>query len=98
MTEEINARKIAYIVQGHRFNIFEVIGCYPAIYNTVPTYFLVYMWPVVVGLISAVYCGKCFRSNLLNGLLNYAYSPISPPSYCEACAISRVHIVWKWLD
>lgn len=52
---------LAYIVQGHRFNIFEVIGCYPAIYNTVPTYFLVYMWPVVVGLISAVYCVLSLR-------------------------------------
>ncbi|EIW56741.1 STE3-domain-containing protein [Trametes versicolor FP-101664 SS1] len=47
---------LSYIVQGHRFNIFENLGCYPAIYNTLPTYFLVYMWPILIGIISSVYC------------------------------------------
>ncbi|KAI6041179.1 STE3-domain-containing protein [Pisolithus marmoratus] len=45
-----------YIVQGHRFNIFEEIGCYPATYNTPPAYALVWCWPVAIGVISAVYC------------------------------------------
>lgn len=49
---------LAYIVQGHRYNIFEDLGCHPAIYNTLPAFFLVYMWPVVIGSISAVYCSK----------------------------------------
>lgn len=47
---------IEYVVQGHRFNIFENIGCYPALYNTLLTYFLSIMWPIVIGSISAVYC------------------------------------------
>ncbi|KAI0830078.1 STE3-domain-containing protein [Trametes gibbosa] len=47
---------LSYIVQGHRFNIFENLGCYPAIYNTLPTYFLVYMWPILIGVVSSVYC------------------------------------------
>ncbi|CCM02274.1 uncharacterized protein FIBRA_04359 [Fibroporia radiculosa] len=47
---------LAYVVQGHRYNIYEEIGCYPAIYNTIAAYFLVNWWPVVLGLISAVYC------------------------------------------
>ncbi|KAH9943673.1 putative fungal pheromoneG-protein-coupled receptor [Amylocystis lapponica] len=55
---------LAYVVQGHRYNIFEVLGCYPAIYNTLLAYFLVYMWPVVIGLISAVYCVLSLRSLL----------------------------------
>ncbi|KZT69401.1 putative fungal pheromone GPCR, STE3-type [Daedalea quercina L-15889] len=52
----------SYIVQGHRFNIFEIIGCFPATYNTVPAYPLVYMWPVVIGTISAVYCVLSLRA------------------------------------
>ena len=48
---------VAYIVQGHRFDIFEQIGCYPNIVNTLPAYFLVMMWPLIIGVISAVYCG-----------------------------------------
>lgn len=47
-----------YIVQPHRFDILEDIGCYASIYNTIPAYFLVFMWPVVLGVISFVYSGK----------------------------------------
>lgn len=48
----------AYIVQGHRFDIIERYGCYPSVYNTLLSYFLVAMWPLVLGLISATYCRK----------------------------------------
>ncbi|PPQ64993.1 hypothetical protein CVT26_015702 [Gymnopilus dilepis] len=44
-----------YIVQGHRFNIFEEVGCYPFTYNTPPAYFLVFMVPLPIGLISGTY-------------------------------------------
>jgi len=47
---------LQYIVQGHRFNIFEEIGCYPFTYNTPPAYALVFCWPVAIGLISIGYC------------------------------------------
>ncbi|KAJ7088321.1 GPCR fungal pheromone mating factor, partial [Mycena epipterygia] len=45
-----------YIVKGHCFNVFEDIGCYPDLYNSLPTYFISSMWPLLIGLISAVYC------------------------------------------
>ncbi|KAJ7902933.1 fungal pheromone STE3G-protein-coupled receptor, partial [Mycena leptocephala] len=44
-----------YIVQGHRFNIYEQIGCYPALYNSIPMYFISMMWPPLIGCVSAVY-------------------------------------------
>jgi pheromone a factor receptor len=47
---------LQYIVQGHRFNIFEEIGCYPATFNTPLAYVLVFAWPMVLGCISAYYC------------------------------------------
>jgi hypothetical protein len=51
---------IEYIVQGHRFNIFEDIGCYPFTYNTAASFPLVFCWPIVIGLVSAVYgCKLC---------------------------------------
>lgn len=43
------------IVSGHRFDIYEDFGCIPATWNTPLTYVLVHMWPLVIGLISAVY-------------------------------------------
>lgn len=47
---------LQYIVQGHRFNIFEEIGCYPATYNTPLAYVLVFAWPLALGCLSAYYC------------------------------------------
>nr|Q05659.4 RecName: Full=Pheromone B alpha 2 receptor [Schizophyllum commune]CAA62595.4 B alpha pheromone receptor [Schizophyllum commune] len=43
------------VVQGHRFNILENIGCFPAIINTPLTYPLTFMWPVLIGVISFIY-------------------------------------------
>ncbi|TFY78496.1 hypothetical protein EWM64_g5516 [Hericium alpestre] len=53
---------LAYVVQGHRFDIYEDIGCYPVILNTLASYFLVFMWPVVLGSISLVYCALSLRA------------------------------------
>ncbi|GBE87045.1 Pheromone B alpha 3 receptor [Sparassis crispa] len=53
---------LEFIVQGHRFNIYEEIGCSPATYNTLLAYFLVNWWPVVIGLVSAVYCVLSLRA------------------------------------
>ena len=54
--QRVLTMNLDYFVQGHRYNILEQIGCYPAIYNTLPAYFIIYMWPIVLGSISAVYC------------------------------------------
>ncbi|EIN05681.1 STE3-domain-containing protein [Punctularia strigosozonata HHB-11173 SS5] len=53
---------LAYIVTGHRFNIFEDVGCWPALYDTIPTFFLVSAWPILLGLISSVYCVLSLRA------------------------------------
>jgi pheromone a factor receptor len=52
---------IAYIPQGRRYNILEDIGCYPRIYNTPVAFVLVYSLPIVIGLVSAVYCSLTIR-------------------------------------
>ncbi|KAF8153834.1 pheromone A receptor-domain-containing protein [Crassisporium funariophilum] len=46
---------LQYIPQGHRFNIFEDVGCYPFTYDTWVAYVLVSLPPILVGLVSAVY-------------------------------------------
>ncbi|PFH48838.1 hypothetical protein AMATHDRAFT_49183 [Amanita thiersii Skay4041] len=52
---------LQYIPQGHRFNIFEDIGCYPFTYNTWVAVLLVYLPPILIGLVSAVYCCLSIR-------------------------------------
>ncbi|KAG2131856.1 pheromone receptor [Suillus cothurnatus] len=53
---------LQFIVEGHRFNIFEEIGCYPYTFNTWIAYPLSNLWPLVIGLISAVYCALTLRA------------------------------------
>ncbi|KAI3609865.1 pheromone receptor STE3_Mr4.1 [Moniliophthora roreri] len=42
-------------VHPHRFDILEDIGCYPTTYNTIPAYFLYFMWPILLGCVSLTY-------------------------------------------
>ncbi|KAI0632782.1 STE3-domain-containing protein [Trametes polyzona] len=51
-----------YVVQGHRYNIIENIGCTPDIWNTAPAYPLVFMWPVLLGCITFVYSALTLRT------------------------------------
>lgn len=53
---------LQYVNQGHRFDIFEDVGCYPFIYNTILAFLLTDIWPIIIGLISAVYCGLSLRA------------------------------------
>ncbi|TFY54063.1 hypothetical protein EVG20_g9864 [Dentipellis fragilis] len=50
------------IVEGHRYNIFENIGCYPFTFNTAPAYPLTIIWPIFLGLISSCYCALTLLS------------------------------------
>ncbi|KAI1790857.1 GPCR fungal pheromone mating factor, partial [Ganoderma leucocontextum] len=45
-----------YIVSGHRFDIYEGIGCYVYTYNTPLAYPFSYLWPLVISLVSGTYC------------------------------------------
>ncbi|KAG6815414.1 hypothetical protein H0H87_002092 [Tephrocybe sp. NHM501043] len=46
---------LQYIAEGHRFDIYEDIGCFPSTYNTPVAIVLVSVPPVLIGSISAVY-------------------------------------------
>ncbi|KAI0698259.1 GPCR fungal pheromone mating factor [Cytidiella melzeri] len=51
-----------YVVSGHRFDIFEGAGCYPFTYNTPVAYPLSITWPIVIGMVSAIYCVLTLRA------------------------------------
>jgi pheromone a factor receptor len=57
-----------YIVQGHRFDIFEDVGCRPFTFNTPLAYPLVGFVPLVIGLISGVYSVLIIRSFYLRSV------------------------------
>jgi len=43
------------VVSGHRYNLFEDFGPYPVVVDMVPSYFLVFGWPVAINAIALVY-------------------------------------------
>ncbi|KAF9011229.1 pheromone receptor, partial [Cyathus striatus] len=51
-----------YIVQGHRFDIFGQLGCFPSTYNTPLALVFVRIPPIVIGLISMVYAFFTLKS------------------------------------
>lgn len=53
---------LAFITQGHRFNIFEQAGCFPATNNNPVAFVFVWTWPLAIGLVSAFYCGMTIRA------------------------------------
>ncbi|KAI0078437.1 STE3-domain-containing protein [Panus rudis PR-1116 ss-1] len=53
---------IFFFIQGHRFDIFEGIGCQPAVPNTILFMVLYGCWPIAMGLVSAFYCVMTLRA------------------------------------
>lgn len=45
------------VVQGHRYDIIQRIGCIPAVYFSLPAIFLMSIWPPILMGIAAVYGG-----------------------------------------
>lgn len=50
-----------YIVQGHRFDIIEGLGCQPNIYTSVPALFLFYFPPLIAASVAMVYAAIALR-------------------------------------
>ncbi|KAJ6457725.1 pheromone A receptor-domain-containing protein [Mycena sanguinolenta] len=53
---------LQYIVQGHRYNIFEDIGCLGETFETPVAVALYHLPPILVGCISAIYCILSIRA------------------------------------
>nr|ANB67031.1 pheromone receptor [Agrocybe salicacicola] len=56
---------LQFVVQGHRYDIFEDIGCYPTTVNTPAAYPLSFVWPNVICLISVIYCILTLRAFMM---------------------------------
>lgn len=53
---------LAIVIQGHRFDIYEDVGCVPEYFVTWVYIVLVGCWPIVIGLVSAGYAFMAIRS------------------------------------
>nr|AWT57999.1 Pheromone receptor [Lentinula edodes] len=85
------------IVQPHRFDIFEEYGCSPATYNTLPSYFLFYMWPILIGLVSLVYSSLTLRTFYMRriqfSLILASNNSINPSRYLRLMLLALMDIM-----
>ncbi|OSD03758.1 B mating type pheromone receptor [Trametes coccinea BRFM310] len=86
-----------YIVSGHRFDIYEGIGCYPYTYNTPLAYPFSLVWPLVIALVSACYCVLTFAAFLRRRAHFNAYlasnTSLTANRYFRLMGIASVEIV-----
>ncbi|EJF59107.1 fungal pheromone STE3G-protein-coupled receptor, partial [Dichomitus squalens LYAD-421 SS1] len=86
-----------YIVSGHRFDIYEGIGCYVYTYNTALAYPFSFLWPLVISLVSACYCVRTLINFIRRRAQFNAYltsnSSLTPNRYFRLMAIASFEVV-----
>jgi pheromone a factor receptor len=99
---------LTYIVQGHRFDIFEDLGCYPAIINTPLTFVIIDVWPIVIGLFTGVYCALniyhfWIKRRTMKSLLEASSGSINFSRYLRLMTLSGIDLLctvpfaaWGW--
>ncbi|KAI1790868.1 putative fungal pheromoneG-protein-coupled receptor [Ganoderma leucocontextum] len=55
---------VFWFYQGHRFDLIEGVGCIEAYPNTWLALILYFIWPLAIGLVSAIYCILTLKSFL----------------------------------
>ncbi|KAF4623145.1 hypothetical protein D9613_002291 [Agrocybe pediades] len=86
-----------YIPQGHRYNIFEDIGCLPSTYNTWVAYVLVYCVPIAIGCVSAVYAIMSIinfnKSRVQFNELLSSYNNLTSSRYVRLMCLAGVEVL-----
>ena len=57
------------VVEGHRFDIYEEVGCYPDTFDVTLAYPIEFIWPPIIATITLVYSGALGFSGLSRGLV-----------------------------
>jgi len=94
------AMALHYIVQGHRYNILEDIGCWPSTYNTHPAIPLVMVPPILLGMASFVYCALSIRAFMkrrasFNAFLNSNNSGVNISRYFRLMALASIEMIFS---
>ncbi|KAF7795775.1 hypothetical protein EIP86_006942 [Pleurotus ostreatoroseus] len=87
------------IVQDHRFDIVETIGCRPATFVSVPALFVLWFPPLLLSIIALIYAAIALHHFLRKRLLFEAHvqstgSSISTQQYLILMALAVTEIVW----
>ena len=88
---------LVYVVQGHRGDIIQGLGCRPPVYNTPLTFALVWIWPCIFSLIAGTYGLLSLRAFLkrrdaLEEFLNLHVSDLDADRYFRLMCFSAVQL------
>ncbi|KAJ8455375.1 hypothetical protein ONZ51_g12486 [Trametes cubensis] len=89
-----------YVVQGHRFDILEFVGCLPATYYSIPAVFIIWFPPLLLSVLTSIYAALAlhhfFRQRLTFAMqLKNSNSALSTGRYLRLVAMSILQIVWQ---
>ncbi|KAH9919595.1 GPCR fungal pheromone mating factor [Fomitopsis serialis] len=91
-----------YVVQGHRFDIIENLGCRPETYVSIPEFFLIRFPPILLSLATLVYAALTFahffrrRATFAKHLQSNS-SALTPSRYFRLMAMALVEMFWGLL-
>ncbi|CAE6388469.1 unnamed protein product [Rhizoctonia solani] len=88
------------VVQGHRYDIIEDVGCYPTTYATLLAVPMVYMWPIALGLISLTYstltaCELINRRRQFSNTLSASRSGLTTSQYFRLMALAATDMFFS---
>ncbi|KAG8904082.1 a-factor receptor [Tulasnella sp. 417] len=86
------------VVQGHRFEIIENVGCWPSIYITPVAIPLVFLPPILINIVSTVYAALAIRAFLkkrkeFSAILASAHSGLTIGRYFRLMALAATEIL-----
>ncbi|TCD62965.1 hypothetical protein EIP91_006172 [Steccherinum ochraceum] len=88
-----------YIVQGHRFDIVEAIGCQPAVYYSIPAVFIIWFPPLLLSVLTLIYSTLAL-SHFLRQRITFAThlsssgSSLNTNRYLRLMAMAMTEICW----
>ncbi|CAE6406821.1 unnamed protein product [Rhizoctonia solani] len=88
------------VVQGHRYDILEDVGCYPTTYGTLLAIPMVYMWPILVGLVGLFYTTLTIhelinRRRQLSTTLSSSHAGMSSSQYFRLMALAATDLLFS---
>ncbi|KAF9477438.1 fungal pheromone STE3G-protein-coupled receptor [Pholiota conissans] len=88
-----------YIVQGHRFDIVETLGCRPAIYTSIQSVFIVWVPPLLIVVLTLIFAGLALHHFLERRItfarhLRDSNSALTVSVYFRLISMSIVQMVW----
>ncbi|CAE7223739.1 unnamed protein product [Rhizoctonia solani] len=88
------------VVQGHRFDIIENVGCYPTTCSTLRSVPMVYIWPILLGSISFIdgtltVIGLVNRRLQFSSVLSASKAGLNTSQYFRLMALAAIELLFS---